>query len=184
MGATSIHSNGARRRPADGSYVQVYGRHAFAPQQLIQGALVACTFVLWAWLKAGGAAWLGAITLVALLAGQVAAGVSILRSVARHGVWIALDGTEQAPVVIVLQRGPVGQLRVRSSDGRIRRVPGSLHRSAPVIKIRGRLVAQGVPKWQRLSWNPATESVTELARRIEAGHPPPRESARGRGDAG
>ncbi len=158
-------------RPRDGTYVQVLTRTAFAPHHVVQGTLVACTFVLWAWLTAGGAAWLGAIALIALLAGQAAAGISILRSADRDGVWIALSGPEQLVDVVVLRRGPVGHLGIRSADGAVSRVPGTLHRSAPVIKIRGRLVPDGGTRWQRLTWDPAAESVTDLARRIQAGHP-------------
>lgn len=165
-------------RARDGSHVQVYGRHAFAPQTVLLFVLAVCGVLLWAWLKAGGAVLVGALAFAVLLSGYAATFTWTARVLEHGGLWIGVGDSTDSPTVVVLHRGPLGQLGIRSSDGRIRRVPGSLHRSAPVIKIRGRLVGESVPKWQRLTWNPATESVTELARRIQDGHPsnPPRDA--------
>lgn len=158
-------------RPRDGSETQVYGGHAFAPQTLMLFVLAVCGLLLWAWLKAGGAILVGALLLAALLIGYAATFTWMAQVLEHGGLWIGVDESSNSPSVMVIRRGPLGYLGVRSSDGRVRRVPGSLHRSGPVIKIRGRLVTDGAPRWQRLSWDPATESVTDLARRIKVGHP-------------
>lgn len=162
--------SGPERAP-DGTSVQLVGSLAFTRQYIVQVTIVASLFGLWAWLKAGGTVWIGAVVLVALIASHVATGLSILRVARGAGIWVPVDGPGEPPEVVVLRSGPIGHLGIASADGMVDRVPGSLHRAAPVVKIRARLVTDGIPRWQRLTWDPAAESIMELARRVQAAHP-------------